>query len=330
MADIPLRSLVIFLVTFIAFAFLLSRIKTSGKKPHSLRDPIPGIFNALQFMFNNHKFMIRVQNALQDSNLVRFYLGSKPVYLAVGPQSIRAMFGRELVHCVTNQEQMTRFALPTLYRMNREEVRRWEADTSGAAKVPIAGTESMPPRQRLWFNYEHIYAEYLGRPRYMKPLVERFKHDLGRALERYPTGKWTTVSVSEICRREVAESAVNMLFGPNLIKLNPDFIDIFWDFDEHVFKLVMVPKWVDSTPSKAQDRYLVAIEKWLDSSDKFDWESPEAEADWEPCFGGRAVPSVNWLGGCKKRNGGRRLLLQRWGRLLLRKIKPVPTRYVLY
>ncbi|KAK7751765.1 hypothetical protein SLS62_006250 [Diatrype stigma] len=274
-------------------ALTIGRVK---RPPWFLRDPIPGIFNAAQFVFNNHKFMVRVQNALQDSNIVRFYLGNSPIILAVGPQSIRAMFGRELVHHVTNQEQMTRFALPTLYRMNRDEVRRWEADKSGVTKVPIPGTESTPPEQRLWFNYEHIYAEYLGKPQYMRPLVEKFKQNLGRTLQRYPTDKWTTVSIQDICRHEVAESAVNMLFGPNLIKLTPDFIDRFWDFDEHVFKLIAVPKWINSTPFKAHNHFLAAIETWLDDPDKSDWKRPGAEADWEPCFGGRAVRElVTWM-----------------------------------
>lgn len=41
------------------------------------------------------------------------------------------MFGRDMVHTVTNQEQMTQFALPTLYKMNKAEVQRWKDDKSG-------------------------------------------------------------------------------------------------------------------------------------------------------------------------------------------------------
>lgn len=281
----------------VAFALLVSQYRT-GSGPKALSDPIPHVYNTLQFMSDNHKFMARVQNALQDNGLLRFYLGPKTVYLVAGPQGIRTMFGREMIHTVTNQEQMTRYALPTLYKMNRDEVKRWEDDKTGVSKAPIPGTESTPTRQRLWYTYEHIYTEYLGRSQYTKPLVDAFSLNLGQALERYTPGKWVAVNVEEFCRREVAESAVKALFGPGLMEISPDFIDRFWDFDSHVFKLVLgLPKWINAAPFQSHDRYVAAIKKWLDEAEAgFDWESPEATAEWEPRFGARAPRElIKWM-----------------------------------
>lgn len=281
----------------IILALLLSQLRARSG-PKALRDPIPHVYNTLQFMSNNHKFMTRVQSALKDSNLLRFYLGPKTVYLVAGEQGIRGIFGRDMVHTVTNQEQMTRYALPTLYKMNRGEIKRWEDDKSGVAKSPIPGTEGMPTRQRLWYTYEHIYTEYLGRPQYTKPLVDAFRRNLGQTLERYPVGEWAEVNVEEFCRRQVAESAVEALFGPELIKLSPDFMDRFWSFDSQVFKLVLgLPKWMNTAPFQTHDRYLAAIQKWLDAAETgFDWNSPEATAEWEPRFGGRAPRElVKWM-----------------------------------
>lgn len=281
----------------IPFALLISRFRTASG-PKALSDPIPHVYNTLQFMSNNHKFMARVQSALQDNGLLRFYLGPKTVYLVAGPQGIRSMFEREMIHTVTNQEQMTRYALPTLYKMNRDEIKRWEDDKTGVAKTPIPGTESTPTRQRLWYMYEDIYTEYLGRPQYTKPLVDAFSRNLGQALERYPLDEWVTLSVEEFCRREVAESAVKALFGPDLMDLSPDFIERFWDFDSHVFKLVLgLPKWMNATPFQSHDRYVAAIKKWLDAAQAgFDWESPEATAEWEPRFGARAPRElIKWM-----------------------------------
>ncbi|ROV86731.1 hypothetical protein VMCG_10908 [Cytospora schulzeri] len=276
--------------------FLAFRLRTRSG-PQALSDPIPHLYNTLQFMFNNHKFMSRVQKALQDNSLLRFYLGPKTVYLVTGPQGIRGMFGRELVHDVTNQEQMTRYALPTLYRMNRDEIKRWEDDKSGVTKVPIPGTEHTPTRQRLWHMYEHIYSEYLGK-QYSQSLVDVFSRTLGQTLERYPAGEWTTISLRDLCRREVTESSINALFAPDLIRLTPDFVDRFWEFDKHVFMLVLgLPKWMNPGPFQAHDRYLVAIQRWLDNASAgFDWGSPDAVADWEPRFGGRAPRElIKWM-----------------------------------
>lgn len=283
-------------LTVILFSWVFQNRNDEGVP--SLRDPIPYVYNTLQFMLNNHKFMNRVQHAAKNNPLLRFYLGPQTVYLVTGSRGIKDMFGRDLVHTVTNQEQMTQFALPTLYKMNKSEVQRWKDDKSGVAKTPVKGTESTPTRQRLWFMYEHIYAEYLGEARHFKPIAERYDQNLNEALSSYPAEKWTSISVQAFCRSKVVEASVNSLFGPDLIGLNSDFIDRFWQFDKNVFKLVMgLPRWINSSPFEAHDRYLDAIRTWLDTaSNGFDWDSPAAEADWEPCFGGRAPRElIKWM-----------------------------------
>ncbi|KAI0144819.1 putative cytochrome P450 [Pestalotiopsis sp. NC0098] len=273
--------------------------KPANSSPDFLNDPIPGLFNTVQFMSNNAKFMGRVQKALKGGrNIIRFHLGPKTVYLVAGPSNVKAVFGRDLVHQVTNQEQMTHYALPTLYKMNPREVQRWADDRSGVTKTPIPGFENVPSRQRLWYNYEHIYAEYIGRPQYIKALVSIFHDNMVQVLDQYPKEQWTILSVQDFCRHKLAAALVDSLFGPGLLQLTPDFIDRFWAFDEQVFQLVLgLPSWLNPKPARAHDRYVVAIERWLDSaSQSFEWTSPEAEADWEPYFGGRAVRELyKWM-----------------------------------
>lgn len=109
----------VIITSAVAFALLVSQLCTTSG-PKALRDPIPRVYDTLQFMSNNYKFMVRIQNALQDASLLRFYLGPKTVYLVTGPQGMRGIFGREMMHTVTNQEQMTRYALLTLYNMMRD------------------------------------------------------------------------------------------------------------------------------------------------------------------------------------------------------------------
>lgn len=46
------------------------------------------MYNTLQLMSNNHKFMTRIQDALQDNGLLRFYLRSKMVYFVAGLQGV--------------------------------------------------------------------------------------------------------------------------------------------------------------------------------------------------------------------------------------------------
>ncbi|KAI0015380.1 putative cytochrome P450 [Xylariomycetidae sp. FL0641] len=236
-------------------ALLLTQRSPAPARPPSLRDPIPRLFNTLQFVLWNHASMRRASRAL---------LHRTAAAPALPP-------GRR------HRVQMTRLALPTLYHMSARE------------------------RRRLWYNYEHIYAEYLGRPRFLRPLVARFRGALARVLlDGFPgsSTRWAEVSVTEFCRRQVVEASVDVLFGPDLIGRSPDFVERFWAFDENVFKLVMgLPRWLDPRPSRTHDRYVAALELWLDHAlDGFDWQSAEAEADWEPRFGCRAVREmVRWM-----------------------------------
>ncbi|KAI1270024.1 putative cytochrome P450 [Xylariaceae sp. FL1019] len=273
-------------------------VLSKDEGPKSLGDPIPGLFNTIQFIRNNHKFMSRVQNAMRGESLLRFNLGNQKVYLVAGSQGIRTVFGREMIHNVTNQEQMTRFTLPTLYKMNADEVQRWEQDKSGVAKVPRSGTEDVPSRERLWYNYEHIYTEYLGKPQYIKPLIAIFQQNFEQRLNRYPTGEWTSISIRDFCRHDVAAVAVGALFGPDLIGSTPDFINRFWKFDEHVFKLIAgLPRWLSPTPYKVHDHYTEALQSWLErASTNYEREKTGDEPDWEPRFGSRAVREMyTWM-----------------------------------
>lgn len=300
-----LTSLLVLLASVATLAFFFSSYRANGS-PDSLSDPIPGLSNTIQFMSNNAKFMNRVQRALKGGrNIIRFHLEPKTVYLVAGTSNVKAVFGRDLVHQVTNQEQMTRYALPTLYKMNSAEVQRWEDDRSGVTKTPIPGYENVPTRQRLWYNYEHIYAEYIGRPQYIKPLFSIFNDNLVQVLGQVPKEQWTTLSIQDFCRQKVAAALVDSLFGPGLLQSNPDFIDRFWAFDEQVFQLVLgLPSWLNPKPSKAHNRYVIAIERWLHSaSQNFDWTRAETEADWEPHFGGRAVRELyKWMKETEWRN----------------------------
>ncbi|KAI0199881.1 putative cytochrome P450 [Astrocystis sublimbata] len=285
-------------LSILTISLLALRYFAPAPGPKALLDPVPGLFNTLQFMLNNYKFMSRVQTALRGESILRFNLGPKTVYLVAGAPGIKAMFSREFIHDITNQEQMTRYALPTLYKMNTAEIQRWEQDKSGVTKAPIPGTDVIASRQRLWYNYEHIYSEYLGKPQHMKPLVDTFQRLMDKTLDRYATGEWTNISIREFCRRQVAEGAINAVFGPDLIALTPDFIDRFWKFDEHVFMLVLgLPKWMNSAPSKAHDNYVLALEKWLrHSSQEFNVASHDVDTEWEPRFGGRAVRELfKWM-----------------------------------
>ncbi|KAI1390114.1 cytochrome P450 [Hypoxylon trugodes] len=274
----------------------ITLITSSRRGPPSIWDPIPFVFNTIQFIRNNEKFMKRAENALKDNTVVKFHLGPTPAYLVARPKNIQAIFrNSQFIH---NEGSMVSITLPVLYRMTKEEIKRFAADKSGRGKNPFPGTENTPKNERYFYGFEHVHTEYLGRTQYLTPLVEHFQDQLSRALEGYSSQEWTTVSIMDFCKQDVTKCAVHTLLGPKVLELNPGFLDSLWDFDDVLFQLAMgFPKWINSRPYEVQDQYLAAVQKYLDSAwTNFDWDGPSATSYWEPHFGAQVSRElVMWL-----------------------------------
>lgn len=236
------------------------------------------------------------RKALKNANLAKFYLGTTPVYLLAGPRNIQAIFGRQ--NKLSTEDIMVQSVLPKLYRMTKDEVKRFADDKSGRGRVPAPGTESTPADKRYWHAFEHVHTEFLTRTQHLKPIVDSFCRQFSGALEKYPTDEWTTLSVRDLCRREITECAISTLFGPAIFELNPGFLDAFWDFDQNTFAITLgLPAWLNPRPYRIHDRYLAMIGKYVDAAcDRFDWDGPSAESFWEPHFGARVCREiVKWL-----------------------------------
>jgi hypothetical protein len=321
-------SLLITAILFLTVLVVLTARSQAVGEPQTLWDPVPFVFNTLQFVTNNDRFMQRVsyvlfiyhtfrvdsisviqgcnsnyqlsgyRKILKNVNLAKFYLGATPVYLLAGPRNIQTIFGRS--NKLGTEDIMVQNVLPKLFRMNKDEVKRFADDKTGRGRVPAPGTESTPAEQRYWLAFEHVHTEFLARTQHLKPIVESFCRQFSQALEKFPAGEWTTLSVRDLCRGEVTECAISTLFGPGIFELNPGFVDAFWEFDQNVFAITLgLPAWMNPRPYRIHDRYLAMIGKYVDAAwARFDWDGPNAEAFWEPHFGARVCREIaKWLRG---------------------------------
>ncbi|KAJ2903942.1 25-hydroxycholesterol 7-alpha-hydroxylase [Zalerion maritima] len=72
----------------------------------------------------------------------------------------------------------------------------------------------------------------------------------------YPTGEWLTVRVMEVLRKDMAEAAIVSLAGPRILELNPDLLEILWEFDEIAASLVWgLPRWLSRKAWNRRDRF---------------------------------------------------------------------------
>lgn len=209
---------------------------------------------------------------LGSSNIVRFHMGTIPVYLVAGEHNVHSAFERS--HKLGNERVMVERAFPILYRMSKKDVQRFAKDKCGRGRLPAPGTETTPHDHRYWHAYEHVHSEYLSKGKRLKPIIEAYQKQLSRDLdERYPANEWVNVNIVDFCRYEVTECAISTLFGPKIFETSPDIMDAFWDLDERIFLLTLgFPRWLYPAPYQARDRFLAMIEKYLASATAgFDW-----------------------------------------------------------
>jgi hypothetical protein len=85
------------------------------------------------------------RKALENALIVKFWLGTKPVYIVANLKNYQTIFSsREL----TYDGIMLQIGFPKLYRMSSDEIERFANDKSGHKETPLPGTENIPPEQR--------------------------------------------------------------------------------------------------------------------------------------------------------------------------------------
>jgi hypothetical protein len=307
-------------ILFIAFITYTRLASPSGPQPPRLSDPIPFLYNSLQFLLNNARFMTRVQHTLSKSHpLARFRLGRHRVYLVSGAKNVQTVFGRAHGSNIHADDIMLSSTLPLWYRLRGEDLKRFASDKTGRGRVPLPGTEHTPPGERFFLGYEHVHSEFLAKAQFLGPMVEVYQGRMGEVMDGLCSAagggtEWTTLSVVEFCKMKVARCALYALLGPRMFELSPDFVERMWEFDDVVFPLVMghnvgVPEWLNRRPHRVHERYLDAVRRYLDAAwAGFDWDDPKsAEARWEPHFGAQVTREVvKWFrdSGFKGRDTG--------------------------
>lgn len=244
--------------------------------------------------------MDRVRKYMAKSPMLMFWQGRKRVYLVSGRKNVQSVFAKW--KNVNNEKIMLGMNLPTWYRLTKQDLAKWALDRSGRGRNPMPGSENRPHHQRYFYGYEHVHTEYLSKPQWLNPLVEKYQEIFQKRIDTYDYRDWTELSVLKWWRNDVTECAVEALLGPKVLQIRPDFCDLFWQFDEHTFSLAIgFPKWLYSTPYKVQKEYLETIQAYLDAAYKeFDYNDPAAlEAPWEPHFGAQVSRQViTWFKEC--------------------------------
>jgi len=172
---------------------------------------------------------------------------------------------------------------------SKEDIDKFAHDKSGRLKSPAPGWEQTPETERYWAGMHSIMHEYLSRTVHTNKLAETYYGFLSQRLQRFPLGEWADVRILHFLRQDMAMAATTSLLGARMFEVNPDMLDLLWEFDAALTLIGFgPPKWMFRDAWRKRDRFNSAIARYLDAAwANFDPSGPDADADWEENFGSR-------------------------------------------
>ncbi|KAK8855242.1 25-hydroxycholesterol 7-alpha-hydroxylase [Apiospora arundinis] len=261
----------------LALLLVLQPWTTSKNEPPSMRATIPYISNGYQFLANKPLFFKRLEKYFKKASIIRFNLGPKIAYMVSGANNIQNLFrsGQGI----------------------SDDTMLLTAAKSGRSKIPKSGYENVPYHERYWALHHDIYEKYLTSKEFSDASANKYFEVFSERLDtKFPVGGgWTTLSLSDMFRVDMAHCAITTLMGEKILELNPGFIDKYWALERYLAEfLVGLPKWLNPRPYRVRDEMTVMTLRWARSAwENFDWDGPDADTAWDPHFGSRVMREIS-------------------------------------
>lgn len=299
--NVPLSPLNIGLIAaglLLIYAFISANRNTNHAP--ALKDPIPYVYNAYQYMTDQPAFLNRVRyirsnqnkgskiltcvcprNALKNQPIVSFHVGPLKFYMVKSPKSIQALFrtspsvsSNKFMHMIF--ENMMNFA--------PHDTARFDHDLSGRLPTPLPTANK--PSKRYWAPYHAILHNYLARAHETNKLGLTYQQFFGERLEKYPVGEWVEgVKIREFLYRDMFIAATTAFCGPRMLALNPNLIDVFWKHHEIAVSLVYgLPRFLNKRALNIREQFHSAARKYLEGAELEPKEKKE-EGDWDEVWG---------------------------------------------
>ncbi|OTA55244.1 Pfs, NACHT and ankyrin domain protein [Hypoxylon sp. EC38] len=163
----------------------------------------------------------------------------------------------------------------------------YRADDSGPFPKPY-GCSNVPAEERIDHITHHGFLRALGGPGLM-PTTRRYMNALtARMEEKNLCGEWTEMAdFSSFFQDIVGFSLIKCLYGPTMLRLNPDFMQDLWGFDESVPWLARgVPSFIRPSAHKPRQNLIGHLKRWYAyAREHFDPSTISPDGDGDPYWG---------------------------------------------
>ncbi|KAM0222085.1 hypothetical protein ACHAPA_009664 [Fusarium lateritium] len=257
-----------------------------GKEPSTLPYVLPGVGSAISLIRNPHGFFKSIVQKFDNGEPIRMRLGNVHAYLIHGTKNVQQVFrcSKEL----TFEEFALRVA-QKVKRLPAHDAALVAKDISGSSRLPLTETRD---EDRIWRKFHEIYEHHLIGSTAVSALTELFINTMIDELSTVATQGPIEIGIDEFMKLHMFRASTIALAGQRVFDVDPNFADVFWDYDEDFMSLLYgVPKFLCRKGWNARDKCLETVKSYLDQGwQNLDWhDCHEKNPDWEPNFGSKLV-----------------------------------------
>ncbi|KAE8402117.1 cytochrome P450 [Aspergillus pseudonomiae] len=249
--------------TVVVIWAMLRKLQTLSNDPNAPRClpySLPFLKSTIPFVLDGPNFFRWVSCYCQDRWPVRVNLLNGEVYIVQGAKNIAAIFSKPGL-TVTRAYSI---ALKHCFGMEQKAADVYLADTSGSWHRPIPGSQTPWHGRVSYHTHENLVRGLLGAE--LNPITERIEGllfaSLAKALPATP--EWTYgEDLTEFFENHLGSAILEALYGPLLVRKNPEFNRNLWRYDKQIMKLATrLPSWLIPKAYRLRDELLDVIMKW--------------------------------------------------------------------
>lgn len=191
---------------------------------------------------------------------LRVGLLNDDIYLVQGSKNISSIF-RNSGLIVTGAMAVV---LKHCFGMDQKAVDTYAYDTSGCKIQPIPGSKVPWSGRASYYTHKSLVEGLLGDG--IAPLAERIEALFFSALkDAVPiSSEWTYEwDMTDFFEENLSSAILQALYGPLLIKQDPEFVRNLWKYDKGIMGLIRrLPSWMTPKMCRRRDELVNSIMRW--------------------------------------------------------------------
>ena len=209
-------------------------------------------------------------------------MGSVKMYLVFGYDNVQELFrnSKKLA-----KDGLTRQAFQHTGHRAEGESQSSKGETKNKPIAQIDDAEAALIGKRL----HDMQLLLLSQGTEINQITEKFVEIFQDLLDQELHGEVVTWPIFDLLQNVMFKASTMALMGTQVVELNPNLVRIYWEYDEAF--LLGLPELMYPQGDSARDKFLAAVQKYIDAGhENYDWHS-EADIAWEENFGCRLFRS---------------------------------------